>query len=300
MFFRTCIVYYSFLKRMNSPEVPLGILINKEWESEYNINPNWFTEKKTVWISGIARLKNSADFLETVIESFLPYLDEIILVAEQASDWTNEICEKLAKKYPDKVRYFFYPFAIRFRNYDWDDQPTSNSIYSFAYFTNWCFSKSRYKYVMRLDDDIIPIPETWERMRQYIFEKLPNKYLLYYGLNIIQRWNRYGIMEAMPRAWTWWDNWIYPVSQYSYFTQMPWGTEMFHNRLLYKPFEFAFLHLKNLKKGLWTADYAESEWWKYFQNLSINSWFGEFSDYVAFSSSRIYEILLDNKIIWTR
>jgi len=77
------------------------------------------------------------------------------------------------------VKYFFYPFTIRFRNYDGDDQPTSESIYSFAYFTNWAFSKSKYKYVMRLDDDILPIPEVWEKMRKYILEESPDRYFLY-------------------------------------------------------------------------------------------------------------------------
>ena len=131
------------------------------------------------------------DFLEPVVEAFLPYLDEIILVAEQADDGTNELCEKLAKKYPNKVKYFLYEHEVRFRSYDGAaEQPTSNSIHSFAYFTNWAFAKSTYKYVMRLDDDILPIPETWHKMREYIFKDEPNKYLLYYGINIYKKRNR--------------------------------------------------------------------------------------------------------------
>jgi glycosyltransferase involved in cell wall biosynthesis len=132
----------------------------------------------------VARLKNSADFLTIVVEAFLPYLDEIILVAEQASDSTNEICQELASKYPDKVKYFLYEHEVRFRSYDGDNQPTTDSIHSFAYFTNWAFSKSTYRYVMRLDDDILPVPETWEKMRSHIMKNNPNEYLLYYGINI--------------------------------------------------------------------------------------------------------------------
>lgn len=101
------------------------------------------------------------------------------------------------------MKYFFYPFTIRFRNYDGDDQPTSESIYSFAYFTNWAFSKSKYKYVMRLDDDILPIPEVWEKMRKYILEESPDRYLLYYGVNILARGNRVGVMKKYPRCGTW-------------------------------------------------------------------------------------------------
>lgn len=299
--FRTFVVWYSYLKRRNRVKpVPKEILSNKEWKTHYHIDHDWFTREKKMGISGVARLKNSADFLEGVVRAFLPYLDEIILVAEQATDGTNEICERLAQEYPDKVRYFFYPFAIRFRDYDWDDQPTSDSVYSFAYFTNWAFSKTTYKYVMRLDDDIFPIPETWEKMRKYILEKQPNEYLLYYGVNVLARWNRYGVMTKIPRCWTWGDNGIYPVSEYTYFTQIVWSTEAFHLNLLYKPFWFGYLHLKNLKKWAWTADYAHSEWGKYFQKLSHDSVVGEFHEYLDFPSSRIYEILLDNSIIWTR
>jgi glycosyltransferase involved in cell wall biosynthesis len=151
----------------------------------------------------VARLKNSADFLENVVEAFLPYLDEIILVAEQATDGTNEICERLAQAYPEKVKYYFYPFTIRFRDYDGEDQPTSDSIYSFAYFTNWAFSRTTYKYVMRLDDDILPIPETWEKMRTYILKNTPNEYILYYGVNLHKIENQIGIMQKYPRVGTW-------------------------------------------------------------------------------------------------
>ncbi len=296
--FRTFVVYYSYLKRRWSVEkVPQNILVNQEGLIDYNIDPKWFTKKKKLWIAGIARLKNSVDFLEVVVEAFLPFLDEIILVAEQASDGTNELCETLTKKYPDKVKYFLYEHEVRFRSYDGADQPITESVHSFAYFTNWAFSQSTYQYVMRLDDDILPIPETWKKMREYILTKKPNEYLLYYGVNVLRRGNRYGIMTKIPRCGTWWDNGIYPVSEYSYFTQIVWSTEAFHLNLLYKPFWFGYLHLKNLKKWLWTADYAESEGGKYFQSLSLGSEIDEFHKYVDFPTSRIYEILLEKNII---
>jgi hypothetical protein len=137
-------------------------------------------------------------------------------------------------------------------------------------------------------------------MRKYILEKEPNEYLLYYGVNLLARWNCYGVMTKIPRCGTWGDNGIYPVSEYSYFTQIIGSTEAFHLNLLYKPFWFGYLHLKNLKKWFWTLDYQHSEWGKYFQKLSKNSSVGEFHDYIDFPSSRIYEILINNHIIWIR
>jgi len=238
-FFRSVAIRYSYMKRKNRvPPVPEEILKNKEGFTDFDIPRSWFTEEKKLGISGIARLKNSADFLEPVAEAFLPYLDEIILVAEQANDGTNEICEKLAEKYPEKIRYYFYPHQIIFRDYDGDEPPTSDSIHSFSYFTNWAFSKSTYKYVMRLDDDILPIPETWEKLREHVLTKQPNTYMLYYGINLLREGNRVGIMRNLPRCGTWGDNGIYPVSEHSYFSQIPGGTERFHLPLLYEAFEF--------------------------------------------------------------
>ncbi len=299
--FRNLIIVYSYIRRkIITKPIPKEILINKEGFKDYNINYNWFIENKPIGISWIARLKNSVDYLEQVVEAFLPYLDEIILASEKSTDWTNELCEKLAKKYPDKIKYYLYEHKINFRDYDWIEQPTSDSIHSFAYFTNWAFAKSKYKYVMRLDDDILPISETWEKMRNYIFEKKPKKYLLYFWINVLKRWNKIWVMSKQPRCWTWWDNWIYPVSKYTYFTQIVWSTEAFHLDLYYKAFEFWYLHLKNLKKLNWTADYKDSEWWKFFQSLSDKSDIHEFHKYVKFPTSRIYEILFDNNIIWIK
>lgn len=296
--FRNAVAYASFFRRRNKIlPVSEKMLSNAEWFKDFDIPRTWFTEKKKIGISGIARLKNSADFLEVVVESFLPYLDEIVLAAEQWTDGTNEICERLAKKYPDKVKYYFFPHKVNFRDYEWKTPPTTESIHSFAYFTNWAFSKSTYQYVMRLDDDILPVPETWNAMRKYILESRPNMYLLYYGINVLRHGNRVWVMKSLPRCGTWWDNGIYPVSEFSYFTQIPWAMEAFHMPLLYIPFEFWYIHLKNLKKGYGTVDYGSTEWWNFYKNFVENSDFWEIHEYTDFPASKVYEILVNSKII---
>ncbi len=191
--------HYSYCRRRRKvPPVHRLFLTNKEKFEDFNIDPSWFSSIKKKGISGVARLKNSADFLELCVESFLPYLDEIILAAESSEDGTNEICERLQKKYPDKVKYFFYPYKVRFRDYDGPDQPTTDSVHSFAYFTNWAFSKTSYKYVMRLDDDILPIPDIWEEMRNYVLGNEPNEYVVYSGINVLAEGNRVGVMKSLP------------------------------------------------------------------------------------------------------
>jgi glycosyltransferase involved in cell wall biosynthesis len=126
----------------------------------------------------VARLKNSADFLEICVKAFLPYLDEVILVAEKSTDNTSEICEKLVREHPDKIKYFYYEYEVFFRNSE-QPMPPTNSVHSFAYFTNYAFSKTSYQYVMRLDDDILPIPKFWKNLKN-IYINNTGKYLLYH------------------------------------------------------------------------------------------------------------------------
>jgi len=47
-----------------------------------------------------------------VIESYLSFVDEIILVDNLSTDKTKEICLKLQKKYPDKIKFYTYPYEV--------------------------------------------------------------------------------------------------------------------------------------------------------------------------------------------
>jgi hypothetical protein len=51
---------------------------------------------------------------------------------------------------------------------------------------------------MRLDDDILPLSEVWEKLRTYILTKCPKQYVIYYGLNIFRQNNRVGLAKKMP------------------------------------------------------------------------------------------------------
>lgn len=117
--FAFCANWYSYVRRiLITKPVDISITKNLEGFNEWDIDLDWFTRKKPLGISGVARLKNSADFLKLTVESFLPYLDEIILVAEESADDTIEICKQLSEEYPSKVKFFFYPHKVRFRDYD--------------------------------------------------------------------------------------------------------------------------------------------------------------------------------------
>ena len=289
-------ISYNIRKRRAKP-ISKTYCINKEWFTNYNIDYDRFISPKKLWITWIARLKNSADFLELCVESFLPYLDEIILSAEQSTDDTNIICQRLANKYPDKIKYYLYDHKVIFRDYDWELPPTSDSVHSFAYYTNRSFSKATYQYVMRLDDDLLPFPDVWEKMRAYILDKNPQEYLLYSWINILKQWNRVGVMKSLPLCGTWWDNSIYPVNEFCYFSQIPWSTERIHFNLPYKRFWLWFIHLKNLKRWYGTWAYNNSSAGEFYKKFVETSALWEIHEHTNYPPSKIYEILSYHNII---
>lgn len=65
-------------------------------------------ENRKEGISAFARLKNAEEFLEKVVESYIDFYDEIVLVDNNSTDATPRICEQLARKYPEKIKFFHY------------------------------------------------------------------------------------------------------------------------------------------------------------------------------------------------
>lgn len=232
------------------------LLENIEWIKEMNIPLEWFYEKKPLWISWVARLRNADDFLEKVIETHLPFLDEIILIDNLSTDKTKEICLKLKKKYPNKIKFFEYKYDVKPPGVS--DNIKWNSIYSLAYYYNWCFSKSRYKYVMKVDDDNYFDTKKGLEIRKYILEKKPKKYITYYWFNLIKKDNKIGICDKNIYSGKYTDHWIYPVSNKTYYIQN-WEVETFIFNLPYKRKGFAFFHLKFLKKKYWLINYKDTK-----------------------------------------
>lgn len=231
--------------KRGAKKIPLNILTNKEEIAEMNISPEWFTEVKPLGISGVARLKNAADFLEQAVESHLPFLDEIVLIDNMSTDETRDICQKLLSKYPDKIRFFTYPYAVSPIG---TENVNTNSIKSFAYYSNWCSSKAKYKYIMKVDDDNIFSMSMWETIRDYVLTVKPERFCAYWWYNLMERDGTIGICKDDLFSGRWWDHGIYPVSEYTYYTQ--WAIwEVFHHNLLFKRFNLSFLHLKYLKKS---------------------------------------------------
>lgn len=238
-----------FKLKIFSKKLDINILKNIEWIKDMDIPYNWFIENKKVWISWVARLKNAEDFLKIVVESHINFLDEIILVDNKSIDNTKKICLELMNKYPNKIKFYEYNYDVKSL---WNYNVLANSLESLAYYYNWAFSKSTYKYVMKLDDDNLLIPRKWKEIRKYVIDKKPNRYISYWWYNLLKKWDNIWICKSDIYSWKNWDHWIYPISEYSYYTQSNiWLCEQLNHNLIFKRFNFSFYHLKYLKKGFW-------------------------------------------------
>ncbi len=178
------------------------------------------SEGRKQWISGFARLRDSALYLEKVIEAHLPYLDEIVLVDNNSQDNTWEICQSLQGKHPEKIRIFQYlPEVYRL----WTDEYQTcaeNSVHDMSYYYNWTLSQTSCQYAMKIDDDHLPLPKEFAQIRNEVLQgKYENKFLAL-GLYNIKQWESGIELDLQhPLAGIYGDFGIFPVSELTYFVK---------------------------------------------------------------------------------
>lgn len=237
---------------------------NREWITEFDISQEAFSfEKRKNGISLFARLKNSQDYLEESIESHIHIVDEIVLVDNNSDDRTQEICQKMRDKYPDKVKYYPYtPKVYVYGHEKWSEIP-NDSVASMAYYYNWTLSKTTYKYVAKLDDDMVVFDDQLLKSRISQIKKHGSLQLeIFPQINISIRNNRLMIpMEWTSKilplfGWLYLDHGIFPISEKTYFVR--WATcEVFLFPFWFHIHPLSIFHLKWMKKNAGTTLY---EW----------------------------------------
>jgi glycosyltransferase involved in cell wall biosynthesis len=112
-------------------------------------------------------------------------LDELILVDNNSTDHTVEICEKFVTNYPKKVKFYHYTPDVL--HYGLKRSHPHTSPHSLAYYYNRCFSKTTKSHVMKVDDDNIALPKIYTRLIEKIIRENKAGFYTTRGLNIFQK-----------------------------------------------------------------------------------------------------------------
>lgn len=111
-------------------------------------------------ISGMMRVKNDAEFIETCVASCIDALDELVIVYNDCSDESPAIIENLAKRYPEKIIVGNYLPHVISGSLSKDEYERSkslpiDSVELLSNYYNYALSLTSYSHVMKIDADQI-------------------------------------------------------------------------------------------------------------------------------------------------
>ena len=111
-------------------------------------------------VSGIMRVKNDSEFVETCIDSCIDALDELIIVYNDCSDDTPELVRKKKQEYPSKIKVYEYKHKVYSVNlskeeYEYALHLSEDSPNLLCNYYNFALSKVTYKYAIKIDADQI-------------------------------------------------------------------------------------------------------------------------------------------------
>ncbi|PAF42971.1 hypothetical protein [Helicobacter sp. 11S03491-1] len=131
-------------------------------------------DPRPLGISGHLRAKNEANTIGLSIETCIDGLDELVITVQPSDDNTYEICQEKLKKYPDKIKLFYYtPEVLPWNNSHCADRTKelnsdNQSIHNYAHYCNYSFVKITYKYCMKIDADQIYFTSKLKEIREAI------------------------------------------------------------------------------------------------------------------------------------
>ncbi|WP_275075575.1 glycosyltransferase [Providencia rettgeri] len=139
-------------------------------------------KQKLPTLSAVFRIKNAETYLETSVTSIAPICTEIIIIDNNSSDNTLDLCYKLQKKLKEicniKVYSYKNKLAIAGENY-YKNLSESNSLA--AYYT-YAFSKATSDYVMKADAHLLYIPLALKKIQNKL--KQGRRVIIFKGVEI--------------------------------------------------------------------------------------------------------------------
>ena len=148
---------------------------NKEFNPEdYLIKEEDFKildKERPLGISGHLRVKDEAMSVAECIDSCIDALDELIITYNKSSDNTEEILKEYEKKYPDKIRLYFYE-PILFKYNENEHIKKYSAIHYFYNYTNYGYLKMKYKYNFKIDADQIYFKDKLLEIREALLSDI--------------------------------------------------------------------------------------------------------------------------------
>ncbi len=236
---------------------------NIEWIKEMNIKQDYSNKKEG--ISWVARLHNSWEFLELVLESWIDIVDEMIIVNNLSTDNTVEIVDKLIEKYWDKIKYFDYPYEVHCHEW-WKHWSTyAYSLHSLPYYYNRSFSKANYNIVTKIDDDDFIFLDDVKKakLRKKVLGIKEDVFLMYSWYNILKKWDEYWLRWDLKYPGFLWDHWFYRPNKYSTYFKLDRFEHLRIKHMEMKRYGHIYYHFKFLKKRY--KDDVEQEYLKTFE-----------------------------------
>lgn len=209
-------------------------------------------------LSGFMRLRNEGEFLAQCIESWLPLLDELVIVYNNCQDNTGEIAEQYAKRYPSKVKTFHYLPIVYPQGSDNYKNLEPDNPHSLVNYYNFSLSQTTKKWAIKIDGDLILSAEKIPLLKQAYLdlkESYPNDVLPVSGINIIDHCGELYVSSSSPYCGLYGDLCLFRVDEDSVFKKNKETEFLDISQRNIRKNMFAYYHLKFMKEDFGIGNY---------------------------------------------
>jgi len=133
---------------------------------DYDIDLAEWRAPKPHGLSGCFRLRNECEQMWESVTSFLPFLDEAVLVVQPSDDCTVQLADQMASIYPT-VRVEYYPFEVHPIATPGHFDSPENSVHTMMHMSNWALSRCRYSWIAKVEGDVTALRD-FARARKWI------------------------------------------------------------------------------------------------------------------------------------
>jgi len=212
-------------------------------------------EQRRDGISGLMRLCNEEDYLDMVIESHLPFLDELVIVYNRCTDRTPEIAHAFQARYPDKIACYAYPYPAHPPSSPGHVSSPPTSPRSDVNYSNFALSRTTCRYCVKVDGDHIAVPKAFGRLTDWVRREKPRAFVTFLGINLWESGGRAYVRRDLPFCGTNGDIGFFPVDRWTRFAHLAKYSRPVHAVPTIRS-GVAFFHIKGMKrdKGLLKYD----------------------------------------------